>query len=56
MSFDVGITDDLSADDVWDIITDILQSVLLADGETHEVYDVVNDYVGNRYGEGRTSE
>ena len=43
------ITDNMSADQVWAIIEDILDSVKLAVPD--HVYKTVADYVTNHYGE-----
>jgi hypothetical protein len=46
------IHDGMSADEVWAVIDDILESIRLADPSGNDqVFATVNDYVGNRYGD-----
>jgi hypothetical protein len=47
-----NIHDGMSADDVWNVINDILDSVRLADPTGNdEVFGTVSDYVTNTYGD-----
>lgn len=49
------IRDGMTADEVWAVVNDILDSVALAaddtDATAQSVYDVVSDYVTNHYGD-----